>query len=725
MSSIAQYLQSIRNAILARTVRNDIANAIEQCYDDVHNPTLNTEAIQAAVQAKIDAGQMAALTIADGSLTGAKLANGTIPTAKIADGAVTAGKIASGIIPAIDATLTQSGSAADAKKTGDEISELKADLGAQTGVISLIKNYYIKTSDTPIDLTPMPSSVGRMYAVVDCTVGDKFVINAYSDSTASVTWCFIDSANNAISMAEPQVAVTDLELTAPTNAVKLIINDQSGGISYKVGNNLVSRVSEIEEGGAGLPDSVKAALLNCFDGIAWAGKSGRTKYSALAQALGESTAVRYHWNSQTDSGIVKVLLDLITDGGTYNGTGTGIIKENGIRACCVLNTGEYGILSSPSMTDSGYCFVPIPDDATRFVISTSEDYEIATQQRRYDGVKYIYNWVGANTGWSTYYADVVITHQTNGRANCIAINIRNKNSPNAHVLATPVIDIQFFKDTNDSDPLNAYDVDGNPLTANGSKMRVCAFNVGHFDYGHSKNPAGTNEMYEQFIDFFKESNADVYMFSEWSAQWNKANNVAINDVLGDFRPYHTQTYDVDSWVGQMIYSVYPLASENIERFSDGRYFVDNTIRFADKIIHFICTHLHNTTHSIRAEQIAQILDYIDDNNIEYYIIGGDLNLGQDGPATRESIINITRQELTQLTSKGAKSVQGSCWGGLDVYGLIDTVTRGKDDPDNYWHGILMPFDNIAVSPNIIVRNAYVLIAPASDHDALIADVEIM
>lgn len=73
MSSIAQYLQSIRTAIFARTVRNDIANAIEQCYDDVSNPTLKTEALQAAVQAKIDAGEMAALTIGDGTITKAKL----------------------------------------------------------------------------------------------------------------------------------------------------------------------------------------------------------------------------------------------------------------------------------------------------------------------------------------------------------------------------------------------------------------------------------------------------------------------------------------------------------------------------------------------------------------------------------------------------------------------------------------------------------------------------
>ncbi len=110
MSSIEQFLQSIRTAILARTVRNDIANAIEQCYDDVHNPTLNTEAIQAAVQAKIDAGQMAALTIGDHTITAVKLANGVIPTP--------------------DTTLSQSGVPADAETVGDEIASVKADLNS-------------------------------------------------------------------------------------------------------------------------------------------------------------------------------------------------------------------------------------------------------------------------------------------------------------------------------------------------------------------------------------------------------------------------------------------------------------------------------------------------------------------------------------------------------------------------------------------------------------------
>lgn len=129
MSAISTYLQQIINAIWARDVRKAIHDAISQCYDDVNAPALQTEAMQAAVQAKIDAGEMAALTIADGSLTGAKLADGTIPTAKIADGAITAGKLASGAV-ATDATLTQSGIPADAKAVGDAIASIEPGLSA-------------------------------------------------------------------------------------------------------------------------------------------------------------------------------------------------------------------------------------------------------------------------------------------------------------------------------------------------------------------------------------------------------------------------------------------------------------------------------------------------------------------------------------------------------------------------------------------------------------------
>lgn len=127
MSTISTYLEYIRSKVYAKDVRTAIVNAISQCYDDVNAPALQTEAMQAAVQAKIDAGEMAALTIADGSLTGAKLADETIPSAKIADGAVTAGKIASGVVPPVDATLTQAGAIADAKAAGDRLTAVEVD----------------------------------------------------------------------------------------------------------------------------------------------------------------------------------------------------------------------------------------------------------------------------------------------------------------------------------------------------------------------------------------------------------------------------------------------------------------------------------------------------------------------------------------------------------------------------------------------------------------------
>jgi len=107
MSAISTILTRLRAAIWAIDVRDDIANAIEQCYSDVSNPTLKTEALEAALQTKIDEGEMAALTIGDGTITAAKLASGVI-----------------------DNTLATSGAAADAKKVGDELGDIKADLDA-------------------------------------------------------------------------------------------------------------------------------------------------------------------------------------------------------------------------------------------------------------------------------------------------------------------------------------------------------------------------------------------------------------------------------------------------------------------------------------------------------------------------------------------------------------------------------------------------------------------
>lgn len=73
MSAIATYLNYIASKDYAKDVRTAIVNAISQCYSDVSNPTLQTAALETAIQNKINAGQMAALTIGDGTITRAKL----------------------------------------------------------------------------------------------------------------------------------------------------------------------------------------------------------------------------------------------------------------------------------------------------------------------------------------------------------------------------------------------------------------------------------------------------------------------------------------------------------------------------------------------------------------------------------------------------------------------------------------------------------------------------
>ena len=117
MSAISNFLSFLRSAIYAIDVRDGIADAIEQCYNDVNNPTLKTEALEAALQTKIDEGEMAALTIGDHTITAAKLAQGVI-----------------------DNTLATSGAAADAAETGRQFGLIKADLENVTDDLSSVSS---------------------------------------------------------------------------------------------------------------------------------------------------------------------------------------------------------------------------------------------------------------------------------------------------------------------------------------------------------------------------------------------------------------------------------------------------------------------------------------------------------------------------------------------------------------------------------------------------------
>ena len=58
-----------------------------------------------------------------------------------------------------------------------------------------------------------------------------------------------------------------------------------------------------------------------------------------------------------------------------------------------------------------------------------------------------------------------------------------------------------------------------PTIADSPTFRICAFNVGNFSGGSSGTPAGTDSLYNLFMETFQQCNANIYMFSEWDKYW--------------------------------------------------------------------------------------------------------------------------------------------------------------------------------------------------------------
>ena len=90
-----------------------------------------------------------------------------------------------------------------------------------------------------VDLTPEIVSNYR-YAIVECTDGDSFIINGTSGENPRL-WAFLDENDKLLSVANTGEAGVNLELRAPKNAAKIIVNDSS-----KTANSYVTRLINAE-----------------------------------------------------------------------------------------------------------------------------------------------------------------------------------------------------------------------------------------------------------------------------------------------------------------------------------------------------------------------------------------------------------------------------------------------------------------------------------------------
>ena len=114
-----------------------------------------------------------------------------------------------------------------------EVTDLKSDLNILTGRSKIewntpISGYsYIDTSESPVNLLDVKTSTNHyQYAILDAEFGDKFTINGSGGSKARL-WCFIDANGNILSNSEANAAGGNLEITAPENSTKLILNNNT------------------------------------------------------------------------------------------------------------------------------------------------------------------------------------------------------------------------------------------------------------------------------------------------------------------------------------------------------------------------------------------------------------------------------------------------------------------------------------------------------------------
>lgn len=108
--------------------------------------------------------------------------------------------------------------------------------------IRMSKQYvYINTAGSVVDITtPNTSTRTWRYAVIACSPGDEFTINA-TGGNAPRGWCFIDTDGVPLSRARQNVPSVMEHITAPANSAYLVINDEANNTSYK-GNAL--KISE-------------------------------------------------------------------------------------------------------------------------------------------------------------------------------------------------------------------------------------------------------------------------------------------------------------------------------------------------------------------------------------------------------------------------------------------------------------------------------------------------
>ena len=126
-----------------------------------------------------------------------------------------------------------------------DLEDLDSSLEDKTGIFDWNRRCFVILNVDPVDLTPTANS-GIDCVIINCKAGDKFVVSG-NGGNQSRLWGFIDSENHILAVADANTVTDGLEITAPENAVKLIVNNQrfaNGSVSRV--ESLANRVTNLE-----------------------------------------------------------------------------------------------------------------------------------------------------------------------------------------------------------------------------------------------------------------------------------------------------------------------------------------------------------------------------------------------------------------------------------------------------------------------------------------------
>ena len=403
MSTIETLLHNIEVAKHGEDVRGSIHDAIERCYNDVHSPTLNTEALEAAIQTKIDEGEMAALTIGDGTIT----------TAKIANGAITQAKLDPNISFEADAVLDEtSTNAIQNKVVASAISELNGSLDTkpntvngispdengnitiggimdsdtiamlievmsegvygtnQIGNIVALKHKML--GDTPTKITaslPERPLVGTLYSDLDFVVkatysnGDKATVTGYSVSDGEVTsGTNIATVSYAgLSATASFTASTDTSYSIRYNLVGVDASDKSSAI--KSGDSYTTTLSieddyeftgcTVTMGGVDITSEAVSGLDILIQNV-----TGNIVITASASSLVYLDPLKPTRNGGY-SGVTMYSDEFVTQiTAHYNSVGVGVSEFPALNECEIRYTVVNNTDSDISLTGVGIGMIP-------------------------------------------------------------------------------------------------------------------------------------------------------------------------------------------------------------------------------------------------------------------------------------------------------------------------------------------------------------------------------